>query len=205
MLFPLQVLLSYSSSRYIHYHPSVALQRYRFEIKDEIKLSKTNDGWMNPSSYSHLWFQQNPNMIDAGPAPHITSGYTHGEACVCLTWMAEWCTACHYRRCTLVKTEPEDLARIYSNGSETVRKESPVLLCCCASQLWKMPKEILFVAMIHFCKVKNKLQKTLELSTKLVRIQKLIQNLAWNGNCDSIFFPVVMYISVKRVLEQEKM
>lgn len=61
VLFPLQVLLSYSSSRYIHYHPSVALQRYRFEIKDEIKLSKTNDGWMNPASYSHLWFQQNPN------------------------------------------------------------------------------------------------------------------------------------------------
>ncbi len=54
-------LLSHSSSRYIHYHPSVALQRYRFEIKKEIKLSKTNDGWMNPASYSHLWFQQNPD------------------------------------------------------------------------------------------------------------------------------------------------
>lgn len=67
-------------------------------------------------------------MIDAGPAPHITSCYTHSEACVCLTWMAEWWTACHYWRCTLVEMEPEDLARIYSNVLETVCKESPVLL-----------------------------------------------------------------------------
>lgn len=86
-------LLSRFSSRYIHYHPSVALQRYRFEIKKEIKLSQTNDGWMNPASYSHLWFQQNPNH-DWCRASTAYYFWLYTQWSLCLSHLNGWVMDC---------------------------------------------------------------------------------------------------------------